>query len=155
MKYSLRIKLAVILFVIVAGAILGNWFINMVFQEKYYISMKENDLIDFYTLMCRTINEGERVDEKSRMEMVSVCEEDSITILVVDSGLEVKFYSGYSIMNDSLIERLKNILFYQNTDFGELIAHTENYVMSRIFDEESGHNYLEMYGNLDSVIFLL
>ncbi|MFG6325953.1 MAG: HAMP domain-containing histidine kinase [Lachnospiraceae bacterium] len=150
MKYSLRIKLAVILFVIVAGAILGNWFINMVFQEKYYISMKENDLIDFYTLMCRTINEGERVDEKSRMEMVSVCEEDSITILVVDSGLEVKFYSGYSIMNDSLIERLKNILFYQNTDFGELIAHTENYVMSRIFDEESGHNYLEMYGNLDS-----
>ena len=105
MKYSLRIKLAVILFVIVAGAILGNWFINMVFQEKYYISMKENDLIDFYTLMCRTINEGERVDEKSRMEMVSVCEEDSITILVVDSGLEVKFYSGYSIMNDSLIER--------------------------------------------------
>ncbi len=42
MKYSLRIKLAVILFVIVAGAILGNWFINMVFQEKYYISMKEN-----------------------------------------------------------------------------------------------------------------
>ena len=150
MKYSLRIKLAMILFVIVAGAILGNWFINMVFQEKFYISMKENDLIDFYTLMCKSINEGERVDEKVRMEMVSVCEENSITILVVNSGLEVKFYSGYSIMNDSLIERLKNILFYQNTDSGEYITHTENYVLSRVYDEESGNTYLEMYGTLDS-----
>lgn len=121
-----------ILFIIVAGAILGNWFINMVFQEKYYISMKENDLIDFYNLMCKSINEGERVEDTARMEMVSVCEENSITILVVNSGLEVKFYSGYSIMNDSLIERLKDILFYQNTDSGEYITHTKNYVLSSI-----------------------
>lgn len=150
MKYSLRIKLAMILFVIVAGAILGNWFINMVFQEKFYVFMKENDLIDFYTLMCESIDEGEQIDEAARKEMVSACEENSITILVVDSGLEVKFYSGYSIMNDSLIERLKNILFYQNTASGEYISHTENYVLSRVYDEESGHSYLEMYGNLDS-----
>ena len=150
MKYSLRIKIAMILFIIVAGAILGNWFINIVFQEKYYISMKENDLIDFYTIMCKSINEGERVDEAAGMEMVSICEENSITILVVNSGLEVKFYSGYSIMNDSLIERLKDILFYQNTDFGEYITHTENYVLSRVYEEESGHTYLEMYGTLDS-----
>lgn len=150
MKYSLRIKIAIILFIIVAGAILGNWFINMVFQEKYYTSMKENDLINFYNLMCQYINEDTKIDENARMEMVSVCEENSITILVVNSGLEVKFYSGYSIMNDSLIERLKNILFYENTDSGERILSTKDYVLSRIYDKDSGHNYLEMYGNLRS-----
>lgn len=150
MKYPLRIKLAMVLFVIVAGAILGNWFINMVFQEKYYISNKESDLISFYSTMSKNIEDGKELTSDARKRMVSVCENKNITTLVVDPGMTVKFYSGYSIMNDSLVDRLKSILFDEKNPAGSIIRNTESYTLQSMYDSESNHNYLEMYGTLKS-----
>ena len=98
MKHSLRIKMAITLLVIVFAAIMGNWFINVFFQERYYVFSKERELVNFYEMMNGKIKENERVTEEDIVQMVSESESKNITTLVVNSGLEIKFYSGYSIL---------------------------------------------------------
>lgn len=150
MRYSLRIKMAVALVGIVTGAILGNWFINIMFQEKYYISSKESDLVDIYNIINENVVENQSVAQDERIEIVSQCESKNITSLVVDRGLVVKFYSGYSLANDSLVERLKLIIFNTADGSEKIIRTTEKYTLQSIVDSANGQTYLEMYGTLES-----
>ncbi len=150
MKSSLRIKMAFTLVTIVAGAIMGNWFINMVFQEKYYVSSKEMDLIEIYEIMTENFKSGEAVSSDIKIRMVSECESKNITTLVADAGLSPKFYSGYSIMSDSLVDRLKSILFGSESSDEEIIKKTPDYTLKSVYDNSNDQEYLEMTGALES-----
>lgn len=148
MRYSLRIKMAITLFIIVSGAILGNWFINMFFQERYYVLSKEQDLISLYDMMNDDITED--FTEAVRRQMVSECESKNITTLVVNSRLDIKFYSGYSLTNDSLVERMKSIIFDEESRAGTVIKANDKYTLQTTYDSSIGQDYLEMYGTLES-----
>lgn len=150
MRYSLRIKMALTLVVIIAGAIVSNWFINVFFLENYYIKSKEKDLIDTYELLSNNIIADKSVDPEDRVEIVSTCESKSITTLIVDSSLVVRFYSGYSIKNDSLVDRITSILFNGKEAMGETIKENEKYTMYSLYDAGNNQTYLEMFGTLES-----
>ena len=138
------------LVIIIAGAIVSNWFINVFFLENYYIKSKERDLIDTYELLSDNIVADKSVNQEDRIEIVSVCESKSITTLIVDSSIKVRFYSGYSILNDSLVDRLKKILFYGEKVTGEIIRENEKYTLRSVYDPTNNQTYLEMFGILDS-----
>ena len=150
MKVSLRIKMAMVMLLMVVIAFGGYVFLNMVFQEKYYISSKEDSLRMMYNTMNKNIEEGKEITVENRMNMISLCEDNSITVIVVDSGLMMRFYSGYSMFQDSLINRLKEIIFLNDTKNDNIIAQTDEYIIDRYYDSDNGHEYIGMYGNLES-----
>lgn len=127
-----------------------NWFINMVFQEKYYVSSKEMDLIEIYEIMTENFQPGQEISADIKIKMVSECESKNITTLVADAGLTPKFYSGYSIMNDSLVDRLKNILFGNESKEEDIIRKTKDYTLKSVYDSNNSQEYLEMSGALES-----
>lgn len=150
MKVSLRIKMAMVMLLMVVIAFGGYVFLNMVFQEKYYISSKEDSLRMMYNTMNKNIEEGKEITVENRMNMISLCEDNSITVIVVDSGLMMRFYSGYSMFQDSLINRLKEIIFLNDTKNDNIIAQTDEYIIDRYYDSDNGHEYIGMYGSLES-----
>lgn len=150
MKKNLSIRLAVILFGMAACIVLAGVLFSRIFLEAYYIDNKENDMINLYNLIDNNVKKNRRLTEKQMMTIINGCEKNNISLIVIDSSLNIKVSSGFSVQGDNLLSRVKDLIFSEDIPKEELIEQNESYYLYEIYDESSNNSYLEMYGNISS-----
>lgn len=150
MKKHLSIRLAVILFGMTACVVLLGWIFNTVFLEKYYINEKAEGMISTYEMINGNFLDRKENNNLNVPEIISKCERESISLLVINSSLEIILSSGYSVNGDNLLQRLKDLIFNNSMHIDEMIKEKDNYYLYMIYDNVSKSDYLEIYGTLDT-----
>ena len=149
MKKHLSIRLAVVLFGMTASIVLLSWFLNTLFLEKYYKNVKSEAMEDTFEMVNDYFN-NDAPQKYNERTIITQCEEESISVLVIDSSLRVQLSSGFSVQGDNLLQRLKDLIFNKESLPQKTINTTENYALYEICDDTTKVEYLEIYGSLDN-----
>lgn len=150
MRKHLSIKLAFILFGMTACVVILSILFNSIFLERYYINNKSNELVETYETINDIYSLNAPVHNDTIVDIISNCERNSISLLLIDSSLNIKLSSGYSVEGDNLLSRLKDLIFGEEESERSHIQNKNSYSIYEIYDDVAQSNYLEMYGSLDS-----
>ena len=132
LRHSLRLRLAVILVGVTAGIIIIGTFINSVFLGNYYITSKQEELIDMYDRIDRMYYIDSVTGQvKIRPEDLQHLKERSyslgIQMIIVDTSHRVRFENVPSDDNmdvDNLLTRMKKLGFNQDTEKKDILKKT-------------------------------
>lgn len=149
MKKHLSIRLAVILCGMTASIVLLSWFLNTLFLEKYYKNVKSRAMEDTFEMVNDYFN-NDAEKQYSERTIITQCEKESISVLVIDSSLRIKLSSGFSVEGDNLLQRLKDLIFDGKSSPEDIIVKKDNYELYEICDSSTKGEYLEVYGSLDN-----
>lgn len=166
MKYSIRLKLALLLTALIAFTIFITWFINRTFLADYYLHCKKNQIADVFYLV-------EDIYSKYEDELF-LSEEDTITVERLSSNSDVNIYVLMSFAGAPLssyphpldfgereedqIQRL--IKNYMSSDSEQVdrtvIQEKDNYSIYRLYDSHLDSNYIDLIGVLEDnkIVFL-
>ena len=154
-KYSIRLKLSFVLLSLTAGICMVYILVNQFFLEDYYISTKQENLLEGHNVIRRIVNKEEVLDEESSQEIVGVCEKYGIIMIMVDTSGELKFLYGNG---DILKKRLLDINFGINPPDYEVIENTTEYVLAgcNLNTDSIDAGYLELSGffNTDNIFLM-
>lgn len=137
MKSSIRVKLALMFMVFVAGTLIVLYTINVFFLGSFYRYTKERTLMDIYNKINTGFNE---IDEN---EIVRLCQASGISLLITDASGEVVFNHGTS---DVLSIRLQDMIFGLEDDETQVIEKNSSYSLQTSTDSENNSQYIEMWG---------
>ena len=118
LRHSLRLRLAVILVGVTAGIIIISTFINSVFLGNYYITTKQEELVDMYDRVNRMYSASEESYGNMKSEDIQYlserCYNLGIQMIIVDTSYKIHFEnipSDDKTNVDSVLERLKKLVF--------------------------------------------
>lgn len=156
LRHSLRLRLAVILVGVTAGIIIIGTFINSVFLGNYYITSKQEELIDMYDRIDRMYYIDSVTGQvKIRPEDLQHLKERSyslgIQMIIVDTSHRVRFENVPSDDNmdvDNLLTRMKKLGFNQDTEKKDILKKTSEYELYKYTYNSNGGVYIEMWGEL-------
>lgn len=149
-NHSLSMKMAVILLGMTAAVVLLSWLFNSVFLEKYYINQTSSELVDSYDMINKAFEDDSIYIRETVVNIIGECEKSNISFLIVDESLQICLSSGFSVNGDNLVNRLKDLIFYDDTTKEDIILEKEAYSVYTIVDSSTGGSYLEMYGTLNT-----
>ena len=156
LRHSLRLRLAVILVGVTAGIIIIGTFINSVFLGNYYITNKQEELIDMYDRIDRMYYTDSQTGKvKIRPEDLQHLRERSyslgIQMIIVDTSYGVHFENVPSTDNtdvDNLLTRMKKLVFNVDTEKKDVLKKTSEYELYKYTYNNNGGVYVEMWGEL-------
>lgn len=148
MKHSIRKQLAAIFILLMIGTILLCWFLNSAFLEKYYISNKQNVLIDAYEKMNVASDQDELSTDDFSVDMQKLSGKYNISMVIADADLRTLAFSFEN--SNVLIQRLMDKLFGVDPKKGEILEKEDVYVIENSFDPRTQTEYIEMWGVLNS-----
>ena len=156
-KYSIKLKLTLILLCITTGICFIYILMNQFFMEKYYLSTKQKYLLKGYDEINQVIQKNETVNDEAIKSIVSVCEKYGIIIIIVDTSDQIEFLYGNG---EILQKRLVDINFGLNPSDYKIIKQTPDYIVGGCnLNQKSGNyenGYLEVSGFFNSnMIFLI
>ena len=127
MKRHLSMKLAVILFGVTALVALIGVLSNYFFMERYYIGNKNDEMQAIYYDINKAFKDNSIQYKDTFSSLAIECENNSVSALVIDSSLVIRFSSGYSIEGDNLIGRIKDLIFGTNEEKHDNTHNYDNY----------------------------
>ena len=157
LRNSLRLRLAVILVGVTAGIIIVGTIINTVFLGNYYISAKQEELIDMYDRIDRMYYKEEGTD-KVKVEATDLqylrerCYSLGIQIIIIDNSYEVQFENMPSNVGedaDNLLNRIRRLVLNVETEKRDILKKTGNYELYKYTYNKNGGVYIEMWGELE------
>ena len=157
LRHSLRLRLAVILVGVTAGIIIIGTIINSVFLGNYYITTKQEELIDMYDRIDRMYYKDPITGNiKIKTEDLQYLRERSyslgIQMIIVDTSYRVRFENVPSTDDtdvDNLLTRMKKLVFNVDTESKDILRKTSEYELYKYTYNKSGGVYVEMWGELD------
>ena len=156
LRHSLRLRLAVILVGVTAGIIIIGTFINSVFLGNYYITTKQEELIDMYDRIDRMYYRDSADGEvKIEAEDLQYLRERSyslgIQMIITDTSHRVHFEnvpSNDTTDVDNLLTRIRELAFNADDDNKDILQKTANYELYKYTYNNDGGVYVEMWGEL-------
>lgn len=156
LRHSLRLRLAVILVGVTAGIIIIGTIINTVFLGNYYITTKQEELIDMYDRIDRMYYvDSEDGKVKIKDEDLQYLRERSyslgIQMIIIDTSRKVHFEnvpSNDTTNVDNLLTRLDKLVFNSDTEDKEILRSTSEYELYKYTYNNKGDVYVEMWGEL-------
>lgn len=150
---SLTQEMAVIIIGLVTGTVFLCWFLNNAFLEKYYISKKENALLESYQVMDQAAQSGELETQDFDVTFENLCANKNITALVIGPDRMVIRSSA----NDTqgIMIQFLDLLFGHQGEEVEVLQRSENYVLQRQDDERLASEYLVLWGTLSDGNFIM
>ncbi len=142
--------MALILVLLTSVSLIANWLINVTFIEDYYAYSKQEDLIEVYEYISDIIKAEVSLTNVEYRDLVTRCEDKSISAIVIDASRGPKFTAGYNGVGDRLLNRLLEILFITDVETVEVIEEENNYTLQKFWDSSNNTNYLEIWGSLES-----
>ncbi len=127
-----------------------SWFVNVAFMEQYYIEHKVEDLVKIYNQVSLAFDTNGIIDTRAEEELLINCETKSVSVIVVDYSMKVKFMTGYSIGDDELKNRLGDIIFEDKGAIGKIVVEADNYTIHQFKDENTNVEYIEMFGDMSN-----
>ena len=155
-KFSIRMKLMIILLIVTAGTCLAYILMNQFFMKDYYISVKKDNLIKVYEKVSELVNNDNNISRDTSGKIANECELYGASLIVVDNSETIKFLYG----NDNMLRyRLRDIDFGINPPDYNIVERNENYTLAEVnIDNQNSYDgtYLELSGFFDSEnIFLI
>lgn len=147
MKYSIRVKLCLLMVLFISGTFIIYFFINTTFLEMYYINEKQTTLENLYYQINDLYGSDEEVESVDKYHIAKMCEAAGASLLITDSAGREEFAYGTSYI---LNERLQYIIFSGNVGEDKIIKVSDKYVIQTTVDSVTSSHYLEMWGTLDS-----
>lgn len=153
MKYSIKKQLAFMFIVILALMQTLFWVTNVVLLERYYISIKKNNLMEAYTVINDWSNRELVATEEFDEEIQKICSAYSISFIITDAASNTIKTS----INDAedFNRQLRDIIFERSEDTQEVILEEDSYTISNLLDQYGEAEYLVMWGNLDNGNFFM
>ncbi len=149
MKQSFRRQLTRVFTAVMAGTLLLIFFSGMIFLEKYYISNKQNQVMNVYTTLNTAAAEGIMDTEEFQENLQNSSMTDNISVIVMGTDNRIRFYSTRDI--EQLKFQLWNyILDRESVDLIKILDKQPNYILRQSRDRILGMEYLEMLGTLGS-----
>lgn len=147
-KGSLTKELLFIIVALVASTILLCYFLNATLIERYYISNKQNTLLEGFEVIdaasvADTLNEPD-----FDVTFDNLCANGNINVLIINSDQTVVRSSA----NDAqvMLMEFMNILFGANPDNSVVLERQNNYNIIRQRDVRLNSEYLVLYGSLQN-----
>ena len=165
MKYSIKMRLIIILLALLSATIFFSWLINRLFLEKYYENYKISRLGDTYS-QVNSQYEPDNMDGLSlTFEQLSSKQNVSLYIFrsfTYSGGLffESKYPESLSEIQQQRLQR-EIMDYYDDSQIDEktsvvdgkksvALVQTEKYSIYKHFDTRLEVNYIELYGVLDN-----
>ena len=147
-KGSLTKELVFIIVALVAGTILLCYFLNATLIEKYYISNKQNTLLEGFEVIDEASGNGTLMAPSFDITFDNLCANGNINVLIINSNQTIVRSSA----NDAQIMLMEfmNILFGANPENSVLIEKQDNYNILRQRDVRLNSEYLVLYGTLQN-----
>lgn len=161
MKYSMRVKLTILLTVLIVFTISLVWFINHTFLQSYYLSSKLKSLNNTYMGICSEYQNVENdliLEDKVVEKLDQLASTNSVELFVYVYGIGFLYNSYPSAENigkretsqkDYLLREYRyqgSIPWLQNK---ELIKQTSDYLIYRVYDEKKATQYIDLIGNIE------
>ncbi len=149
--YSIQKQFAGVFCLLMTGTIVLCWFINNTFLENYYVTNKQNALMNVYRYLNNASNKGQISTEEFDREFQKICGRNNISFILLDAETRTikSFASDYEM--PLLSSQLLRYLFDQRK--GEEIHRLERgerYAIYITHDESTKTDYIEMWGFLDN-----
>ena len=164
LRNSLRLRLAVILVGVTAGIIIVGTIINSVFLGNYYITAKQEELIDMYDRIDKMYYTDEdtgevTIDAEELQYLRDRCYSLGIQMIIIDNtSYKVHFEnvpSNDSEDADNLLVRIKKVVYKVDDVKKDILREAGNYKLYKYTYNKNGGVYIEMSGKLDCGYYFL
>ena len=147
-KGSLTKELVFIIVALVAGTILLCYFLNATLIERYYISNKQNTLLEGFALIDEASATGKLNAPSFDVTFDNLCANGNINVLIINSDQTIVRSSA----NDAqmMLMEFMNILFGANPENSIILERQNNYNILRQRDVRLNSEYLVLYGTLQN-----
>lgn len=148
MKHSIKNSMTAVFSVVLLATLVICWLANNFFLERYYVSNKQSVLTFVFEKLDEASGQEGLEDEAFVQRLGNVCEQNNISLFVMESDGRVKMYNMREY--DVIQHRLYMYLFAQfpPPDAGEVLKENEKYTIRVNEDARSNMEYLEMHGVL-------
>ncbi len=149
--HSLKIKLTIIMAAVIAAVIGIVCALNSTLMERYYINDREKALEQSFDGLKTIVTSDNYQPEDIKDKMQEINALHNINVFVINSSWNMAYTTQGDINNTS-----KWMLDFMFGKDKEIIKDTDEYTISRGYDNATGLSYLVIYGTLDdgSQIFM-
>ena len=141
---------------LMAGTILLCWFLNISFLEDFYISDKEDSLLDVYQIINDAAKEGTLNTEEFDLQLQMLSGRYNMDVLVLDVDSQTVKYAGTD-PEATKVQLWDNLFLDKNQPHnvedknrrGTLVE-TEKYRIKIVRDRILKNENIEMWGSLDN-----
>lgn len=140
---------------LMAGTILLCWFLNITFLEDFYISDKQESLLNAYNTINNAAKQGTLDTEEFDLQLQGISSRYNMDVLVLDVDSQTVKYAG----NDPEATKIQlwDNLFLderrpQNLEAARksTLVETEKYTIKIVRDRVLKNENIEMWGSLDN-----
>lgn len=147
MRHSIKYKLAALIVITMASAMLAVGLYSSLFIEKYYTSTKQSDIKNVFYELKEIVQNDKDISESDNVKKVNhICETSGVTLILVDeTGKTVYDYGAGNMLAD----RWRDMIFGQSKT-PVVLEQTNEFVIQSTVDKLSSSKYYELYSFLDS-----
>lgn len=147
MKYSIRKQLTFIFVGLIIGTILLCFLINSTLLEHYYITNKEDALIEIYQTINAAADAGTFDTDEFDIEFQRICGKYNVNVVVLDeNSVPVKASDN----DPEILGRLLWDNMFGREQEGTILEKNDQYSIERQEDKRTHTDYIEMWGVLDN-----
>lgn len=147
MKYSIHKQLTYIFVSLIIGTILLCFLINSTLLENYYITNKQDALIEVYEVINSAANAGIFDTDAFDIEFQRICGKYNVNVVVLDeNSIPVKASDN----DPDILGRLLWDNMFGRDQEGTVLEKNDQYSIERQEDKRTHTDYIEMWGVLDN-----
>ena len=154
LKYTLSGQMTAIFVGLLVFVLMLVFIVNTGFLGRYYMSHKQKDLIEMYEEMSEAVNNGNLGNEAVQKKLVAELEKTNIDVCAMDISDDGKVVFTNVKEEGFLYKQMLRIFFLKDDDQEKILKHSDDYVVRKIRDPQSGTDYLEMWGYLSDSVFV-
>lgn len=152
MKYSLKKQMAFLFIGLIVCLLVGNWIINNVFLESYYVHKKKNMLINAYEEINKVEDRDGYFEADFWNKVYEITDVDNIVLVLLDGDFE-PVYPLVDEGEELLSARLIGYMLGVDDSKVKIIEKNNKYTVQKIMDSRRSTDYLEIWGTLDTNCF--
>ena len=150
MKYSLRRQMTAVFIGLLVFILCAVFIVNSGFLEEYYISHKEQDLLDTYQVVDQAL-QNETLTTQAVQEIAYQAEETNIDMTVINSDNETVLATVKD--GNPLYNQMYRNIFDRNESPKVVLKRNTDYIIYKTTDPENDTEYLEMWGSISDGFF--
>ena len=154
LEYTLSGQMTAIFVGLLVFVLMLVFIVNTGFLGRYYMSHKQKDLIEMYEEMSEAVNNGNLGNEAVQKKLVAELEKTNIDVCAMDISDDGKVVFTNVKEEGFLYKQMLRIFFLKDDDQEKILKHSDDYVVRKIQDPQSGTDYLEMWGYLSDSVFV-
>lgn len=151
MKNSLSRQMTAVFVCLLAFVLCVLFIVNARFLSRYYMSHKQQDLVNTYDEIVEAQQNGTLSEEETQKKLQYGLEKTNIDVYAMYVSDDTNVVITNVKEGGMLYKQMLRIFFSKDDDQADksILVKTDNYVICRMTDSQSNTQYLEMWGYLD------